>query len=1043
MRYLKFFLLFFIMFIKDGISSTQLPSFINNSSFFVGNDISGISIMPDSNGLIITNNGKLLFQHEYFNLLNTILNVNPGGSVSISNNGEVYVYSSPDGRAFFNMNGNSLSSRNIGQIVVGYDSSFIVGEKNFGRGIGYLNLYDSYLYSYSLLQNNKAGVINIVSSLRNTDQAIFPSSIVNVENSQFQNYGIVNIIGANNDVYDRSSLLFENDASYSSLNNGKIFLSKYADIVNLSNSNNADLLSNIFVVNDGSLNQRARMLFFNNSNLSLLGNNDFQIGNMNSFNNYTINSIYGSLLLDFRNQNIDIASGALWKVLSSSNNVNLSLYDSNLNILDGGWVYIDSVLSNAGNIYLNEGGRLSFGKNAVYNIGTNIGDGEYFYNYVVNNINGVNSNNGNFYLGDKNTIIDIASSDDSMWKNFLSQNFLNNGTIFIRANMTPLQNMNILGDGDFSIVDNAILNLSYDFNIDGTLNVGNNVKTDFDKSLIGEVEINNATLSANEINIYADSSLGLYDGAIVDVKNDFNVNGLLFGDGSINLNNSPLMVSNGGWITSNVNSILKVNGDLFLQNNGGYLAIIEPKTSVNPNAIESKLIVNGEVGFENDSSILVVSNGRIIDGKENVFPVLIADYESTTNPLNIAQHLEFRESLFTNYTAKWVIETSGEYAGKNVLYIVTNPSNLNIKQVPGLSFNEYQIADVVNDLYDVLNLETELNDVVNFIYTDIGSVSFLKKVLNDLSVEKYADFLAFMPQINDVIKQPIIDRLNPFIKNDYLESELWIYPLHSSISQKNVNEYIGFDNDFYGVSFGFDKVLKGENSLLGIAFVLGDSSFSSKDKVIDIDSALFGVDVYALSELKNFFIDYGVGFSSFVNDSYFNFVNLEESLNTDASFDTYIVDTFLDFGYKWKFDDFYFYPKIGLNISYIDQEGFCENGDGGVNRCIEQKDFTLTQIPLYFYFAFNKKLEDFVFNPSFFIGYSRFMVDDVYLTAMFENTDLEFNSVALPFAKDKFSFGLDLNLDFYNQFDISLQFISDFKNDYKNNQIVFGLDYKF
>lgn len=1043
MRIFYFFLFFFFFFVETLWASTQLPSFISNSTYFISNDLSGIGLMPSDNGLIMMNNAKLLFQDSSFNVPNTYLNVNPGGMISLSNNSQIYLFSDSSGAAFLNMNGNTDSNRNINQIAIGTNSSLIVGEKNFGSGKGYLNLYDSYLYSYSLLQNNKAGVISLVSSFRNS--SFYPSTISNLDNSLFQNYGVVNLFGSRQDVYNRSYLIFEENASYQSDGFGSIVLNSFSDILNLSSSdNNQDLLSNIYILNDGSENQKSRILFFNDASINLSGNFSYQLGNMNSFKNYTINSKNGSALLDFRNQNISIDEGALWAILASDDNVNFSLYNSNLNILDGGWLYVDSVLSNAGNIYLNNGGRLSFGPNAVYNIGTNISDQSYFYDYNINTISGVSSSSGNFNLADDNTIIDIASSDDSMWKNFLSQSFLNNGSIFLRANMNPLINLSIQGDGNFTVLDNAILNLTNDFSLQGNLNIGSNSqKTDFDTSLIGFVQLDNAVLSAGNLNVFNGSSLGLYNNPIINVDNSLSLNGLLFGGGEIN--SSSFVVSDGGWITPNVDGVLTVNGNLAFQNDGGYLAIINPKTLQNENAMESKIIVNGEVSFAQDSYISVASNGRIIEGEQNSFPVLIANSESTTNPLDINQHIDFKRSLFTYYSADWRLETSGIYAGKNVLYINVYPSYLKIYDIPNLNYNQLQVAYIIEDLYDDIDLENELDETINFIYTNIDTEALLKYVLNDLSIEKYSDFFSFLPQLNNVLKQPLVDRLSSLIlnNNDYPHG-IWFKPFYSSISQDDIYEFSGFSNDFYGFTLGFDTFLPKENTLLGLSFALGQSSFDSNDDFISIDSDVYAFDLYAFTKLKSFFFDYGVGFSSFSNDSIYQFISLPFGLKNEAQFTDRVVDTFLDVGYLWKFGDFFLYPKVGIKVSYLSQDAFCESGAGGLDRCIDKQDFTWTELPLSIHLGLNKDFGDFIFSPSFSFAYSRALIDDeLGLYAYFENTNFEFDSFSFPIDKNLYSLSLDLNFDFKSSVDFSFKWISDFRDHYLNNQFILDLVYKF
>ena len=165
MKYLRYILLLaLVAFSEVCRADTQLPFVINSSLTYISNDGSGVGEMSSGNGLIITNDGTLLFQDKIDSDLNTYLNVDPGGLISLSNSGKVFLYSSIGNQAVLNMNGNKLSSRNIGQIFLGSDTSFIIGNENGGIGNSYLNLIDSHLYSYSLLRNNVYGNINVVSS---------------------------------------------------------------------------------------------------------------------------------------------------------------------------------------------------------------------------------------------------------------------------------------------------------------------------------------------------------------------------------------------------------------------------------------------------------------------------------------------------------------------------------------------------------------------------------------------------------------------------------------------------------------------------------------------------------------------------------------------------------------------------------------------------------------------------------------------------------------------------------------------------------------
>ncbi len=1046
MKYLRYILLLaLVAFSEICRADTQLPSVINSSLTYISNDGSGVGEMPSSNGLIITNDGTLLFQDKIDSSLNTYLNVVPGGLISLSNFGKVFLYSSIGNQAVLNMNGNKLSSRNIGQIFLGSDTSFIIGNENGGIGNSYLNLIDSHLYSYSLLRNNVYGNINVVSSASDVYNDTYPSAIENFDTALLENYGSISLTGGSSYPYDRSYLIFEDASSYVSSETGKIFLNQYSDILNLSSSNfMQNLLSNIIIENDGS-SQLSRILFLNPygvSDLNMIGNSSYEVGNSASFKQFVVNSLSGSVLMDFRNQNLTIEDGAMFSILSSSDDVVFSFYNANLNINDGGWLYIGSVFNNAGQVYINDGGRLTFAPNSVYNIGTNITDQTYFFYYGLNTIPGISYDIGDISISN-GAVVDIMSEDNSMWRNFLAQNIVNNGSIFLRANMQPQESIYLSGNGSFNIVDDAKLILSQPFSVEGTLNVGNSfAQTIFDKSSKGNLEVQNTSLYANTLNVLEGSFLGLYDNAIVDTDNDIMVNGLLFGNGNINLNGNSVNVSNGGYITSNINSILNIDGNLSLQNGGSYLAIISPQTTTFSPSAESKIIVSGKVSFNENSYIAAVSDARIIDGVSNKFPILVADSEDTNNPLSISQHLDLTNSLFTNYTAQWVLETEGEYAGKHVLYIIVNPSLLKINDVAGLNYNEYQVANLIDDLYDDFNLEMELNDAINFIYTGVDSVGQLKYVLDDLSVEKYATFSSFVPELNYFLLNPAKTRTN-FLENvRENKNGFWIYPIFSNVTQNDIRDFDGFKNDFNGVSFGIDKMF--DDNILGVSFVIGNSSFLTNDNILDVDTDVYNMTLYGAKKFDKIFVNYGFGFASFISSAEYDFSRLPSNLVAKSNFTNNLVNTYFSLGYLFSWNEFNLYPSIGTDISYVRADDFCETQAGGLNRCIDSDDFFIAQLPVSFNVSFVKYFETFALRPELFISYARLISDNnVKLNASFENTNLDFISESLPIYKNKYSVGLNLNLDFYSSFNVYFKYFSDFKEEYKNNQFMLGINYLF
>ena len=109
MKYLRYILLLaLVAFSEVCRADTQLPFVINSSLTYISNDGSGVGEMSSGNGLIITNDGTLLFQDKIDSDLNTYLNVNPGGLISLSNFGKVFLYSSIGNQAVLNMNGNKL-----------------------------------------------------------------------------------------------------------------------------------------------------------------------------------------------------------------------------------------------------------------------------------------------------------------------------------------------------------------------------------------------------------------------------------------------------------------------------------------------------------------------------------------------------------------------------------------------------------------------------------------------------------------------------------------------------------------------------------------------------------------------------------------------------------------------------------------------------------------------------------------------------------------------------------------------------------------------
>ncbi len=474
---------------------------------YMTTDSSGIGEINGSVG--IYNGGQLLWEDSQENPSVTL---NGGTNTSMwLDNGEAYIYNR-HGTATFNMEQDTSGVSWQHVIKMGSTGKITVGDKenNASSGASVFKLTDGNIYASGTIQINKTGFLNLITTNLATAS---PASIYLYEQGRLENSGTISLTGdATLGADYNASLSIANGASYQGWTRdqtdgyGKIELNKFADVVNFGRGDQtADLWRNI-VVSNAATTEKARILNFQNGETWLYGNGDWRVGEASTFQEYKLDASAGFVDVDIREQTMFVAKGAMWNQKSAldgaNNKLNFNLAGSKLFIEEGGWFRTEGTFNNGGAVILRPNSRFSFGANAIYQRGVNIAEQKYYYNWAINSVGANNNGSGDFYIeGDQSTIIDIGSSDRSMWRDFLGNSFNNPATIYLRADMNPQMTMQING-GVFNVVDDATLTLNgsasvgaSEFLHEGWFKIGNaDALNAYDTSASGTVNLTNGAL---------------------------------------------------------------------------------------------------------------------------------------------------------------------------------------------------------------------------------------------------------------------------------------------------------------------------------------------------------------------------------------------------------------------------------------------------------------------------------------------------------------------------------------------------------------------
>lgn len=828
----------------------------------------------------------------------------------------------------------------------------------------------------------------------------------------------------------------------------------------ISNFNDTLVVSNGTRMNNGSIGK-----------LNVIGTTIIDASTLTNNGAANLDDLYvqnGSKLNNTQNANLTsdgtttiIGNGTTMVNAGTSNLNNLNIADNakvtNNNILNAtGTTIIDtatldnSAKANLGDFYIqnngsisnNSAGELNAASTYIYNnsVLNNTGmldltslttDASTFYNNSIATIGSSTVSNNSLFTNDTNGRLTISGD----LKTSGSQ-ILNKGIAFAVNGISDINTSTFDNYSEAEFVTVTLTDSTFNNYAGSTVSSG-----DFNLNSSNFNMISSSFNSAGKINIDSkslfsvDSGLGYASTSTITTANGLDVYGTLAGSAKIN---GDVTVEKGGVINLLSTDILNITGNIKFKEGSTYYTTINVRDAHDITDTVSLINAGGAV-FENSPTISIGSNMRPNELSKK-YPILVASNTSVTAPT-----IDLRTSLLLNYNTFWKKTGTNEYT----LYVQIDTNA--IGNVSGLTYNENQLANAFGDLTLREDLPTELEDALNYVYTQVATEASLGRLLREYSLETSANYLNYMPTLNRMMTNGanarMTDLRNQDSNNDR-DNNLWVTPFGAQSKQdhsKDIeNQDIqGFDADVWGLTAGIDKQFS--HGLLGAMISYGNINFKgdyTNDK-IDSNGILLGI--YGSTQLGNWFADSKVSYSHFWNESETTY-NIPTTRTTKSDYGTDVYAFDVKGGYTFNMRNFNLSPSIGVDIAHARQEAFTEKGAGGLSRDVKSANLTSVELPIKLQLDWINTFDNGnKFKPKLYIEYAREVGDNMAtLESNFVGSGgslIKANSMYND--RDRYTVGTDISLEITPEIEFGLKYNADFRKNYTNNTFMLSGEYKF
>lgn len=274
-------------------------------------------------------------------------------------------------------------------------------------------------------------------------------------------------------------------------------------------------------------------------------------------------------------------------------------------------------------------------------------------------------------------------------------------------------------------------------------------------------------------------------------------------------------------------------------------------------------------------------------------------------------------------------------------------------------------------------------------------------------------------------------------------NRLWVNGMGNWASVNNSKGVQGFDISAGGLAAGYDRLFFNDRVRLGAAIGGVHSKAQTKDVQSKTDGNTFLAGVYSSIDFNPFFVDMNLAYGRTSNDIVSKINMAGVSGSNSGSFDTDSLMASVLASYHLTFNDgaTVMAPYLGLEYFYAHQDGYTEHG--ALDRHVDSLHDDVLTLPVGVTLKHTFTGDNFTVTPEIGIAYARDLNEFDPSVRTGYGTATRLSAHGVDVGRDALRVNAGVTTAIGNDLEVFARYGLEKRENYTNNQVMFGLQFKF
>ena len=274
-------------------------------------------------------------------------------------------------------------------------------------------------------------------------------------------------------------------------------------------------------------------------------------------------------------------------------------------------------------------------------------------------------------------------------------------------------------------------------------------------------------------------------------------------------------------------------------------------------------------------------------------------------------------------------------------------------------------------------------------------------------------------------------------------NRLWVNGMGNWASVNNSKGVQGFDISAGGLAAGYDRLFFNDRVRLGAAIGGVHSKAQTKDVQSKTDGNTFLAGVYSSIDFNPFFVDMNLAYGRTSNDIVSKINMAGVSGSNSGSFDTDSLMAPVLASYHLTFNDgaTVMAPYLGLEYFYAHQDGYTEHG--ALDRHVDSLHDDVLTLPVGVTLKHTFTGDNFTVTPEIGIAYARDLNEFDPSVRTGYGTATRLSAHGVDVGRDALRVNAGVTTAIGNDLEVFARYGLEKRENYTNNQVMFGLQFKF